>query len=331
MFAFSKGDVYKYAITCMNGSMEMESELPASASIDAQATKNETIISAGASAYVEAPAEFDPQPFMEGAFVEIKNYTAIFILEDGRVGSGIFVNSCGFDGILTANHVASPIMKGKRFSLCIAEHPHSLWLNPEHFEHVPIGKMRDRSDEQHLGPDLSFIIIRDSNLLEILRSLKSFCFLDSQKLAFFAAPPERLLWAVAGSPFESKTLVNRDCDPDGPLTKLSNFVGWGQFKARSVRDAFDYIDLEIPAGEGGYPLNYQGVSGGGIWLIPLEIDSNEDAQTVGYAKPILGGVAFFQTDPPIGGQRTIVGHGWESIYSTVKETLKSKRNTESTS
>src|SRR5579863_5718541 len=103
--------------------------------------------------YIEGPLDFDPVPHLEKAFDEIKNYTAIFILGDGRVGSGTFVNACGYDGILTAHHVAEPVLNSSVFALCIAEHPHTLWLRSENFEHVPVGHVRNNPKPED-GPDL---------------------------------------------------------------------------------------------------------------------------------------------------------------------------------
>jgi hypothetical protein len=274
--------------------------------------------------FMDAPPGFDPQPHIEKAFAEIKNYTAIFILEDGRIGSGVFVNTCGLDGILTAYHVAQPICESKLFALCIAEHEHSLWLHSEHFEHVPVGRMLDNPVERANGPDLSFIIIRDKKLLEILRSLKSFCFLDSQKLDYLESPLDRNQWAIAGSPFESKESLKGEFAKGGPLTKVSNWVGLGHCQSRKVRENFDYLEIETWAGIDQYPLNYEGVSGGGFWLIPLEIDDNEDVQTVAHARPVLAGTAFYQTDPPLNQKRVITGHGFDSIYSGLRQLLRAK-------
>ncbi len=265
---------------------------------------------------------FDPQPHLKKAFPEIGNYTAIFIFGDGLVGSGTFVNTCGFDGILTAHHVAKAVFESEEFALCIANREHGLWLQTRDFEHVPIGFPRDRpySDE---GPDLSFIIIRNAILLGILKSLKSFCFLESQQLRFLETPLNRLYWAVAGSPFESKAIVRPDSVPGGSLTKVSNFVGRGIFESRTKRNGFDYIDIKVPCSFENFPENYEGVSGGGFWVIPMEIDSSENVNTIAHAKPLLAGVAFYQSEP-LNGEIILTGHGYESVYSGVRDVLKSK-------
>src|SRR5216683_1277754 len=190
--------------------------------------------------FIDGPPGFDPKEHIANALLEIKNYTAIFVLEDGRVGSGIVVNSCGFDGILTAHHVAVPVLESEVFALCIAEYPHSLWVRSQHLEHVVVGESSKDTSKQQLGPDLSFLIIRDAKLLEILRSLKSFCFLDSTNLSYFKDPLERMYWAIAGSPHESYERIDENYSDGAPLAKLSNFAGEGVFQSRTVRDDFDY-------------------------------------------------------------------------------------------
>src|SRR5947208_14227285 len=113
--------------------------------------------------FIDAPPGFDPKPHIGRAFGEIKNYTAILIFEDGRVGSGVFVNACGFDGILTAHHVAEEILKVPEFALCVSERTATgLWVKSKNVQHLIIGKILENTERQN-GPDLSFLIIRDTN------------------------------------------------------------------------------------------------------------------------------------------------------------------------
>ena len=261
-------------------------------------------------------------PHIANAAKMIKNYTAIFIFEDGRVGSGVFVNACGFEGILTAHHVAEVVFKFPEFALCVAEHPHSLYVKSEYLEHIVIGDSTGNPEPKN-GPDLSFIVIRDSNLSGILRSLKSFCFLESQELSYFDAPLHRINWEVAGSPHEFYLPVKGRRE-DGPLAKLANFVGDAAFLARTERHGFDYVDLSAPCEQASFPNSYEGVSGGGFWLVPLEIDPSEDVKTIGHAAPVLAGIAFYQSEPK-NRERVITGHGFDSIYSRVRQALADRK------
>lgn len=269
--------------------------------------------------YIQPTKPFDLHPHMVGAVHEIKHYTVLFILKDKRVCSGIFVNTCGHDGILTAHHVAEPVLESSQFGLCVAESPHSLFLRSEHCQHVPIGHVPNNPNEEN-GPDLSFIIIRDANLLATLRSLKSFCYLDTKDLAYFESPLERMNWCISGSPHEASKVIG--ISPDyGPLVMFQNFVGEATFHSRTVRDGFDFVKLKVPCGEGNFPKNCEGMSGGGMWLVPLSIDPNADPKTIRHEAPILAGVSFYQSEIEK-GERVITGHGYDSIYSRVRQTLK---------
>ena len=108
---------------------------------------------------------------------------------------------------------------------------------------------------------------------------------------------------------------------DGPLIKYQNFVGETTFHSRTVRDEFDFIKLKVPCGEGNFPKNCEGMSGGGIWLVPLSIDPNRDPKTIRHESPILAGVSFYQSEIE-DGERVITGHGYDSIYSRVRQALK---------
>jgi len=267
-----------------------------------------------------APAGFDPREHIARAGDEIRHYTAIFSFEDGRVASGTFVNACGFYGILTAHHVAKVVFKFPEFGLCVSERtPTGLWVKSANLEHVIIGEPPKDADPQ-IGPDLSFLIIRDSNLLESLKSLRTFCFLESKDQSYFTFPLERMHWAIAGSPDEAKEVIQTNYK-GGPLTKLRNLVGEAVFKSRNTRNDFDYIELKIPIDVEPFPKSYQGVSGGGFWLMPL---NRQDDQVTIRIDPILAGVAFHESEPE-GGDRIITGHGPDSIYTRLIESLSSRK------
>jgi hypothetical protein len=271
--------------------------------------------------HVQPTKPFDLQPHMVGAVNEIKHYTAIFVLEDKRVASGVFVNTCGFDGILTAYHVAEPVLDTSEFGLCIAEHPHGVFVPSLNCQHVPVGHVRNNPAPDH-GPDLSFIVLRDANLLGTLRSLKSFCFLDKKDLEYFQSPLKRMNWCISGSPYEASKLMG--IFPDGPLMKYQNFVGEATFDSRIIRDGFDLIKLRLTCGEGSFPENCEGMSGGGMWLVPFSVEAGGDPDTIRHEAPILAGISFYQSAIE-NGERVITGHGYDSIYSRVRQTLNALR------
>lgn len=261
----------------------------------------------------------DILPHLEKAIHDIKHYTAqIVLLKSKTVCSGTFVSACGFDGILTAYHVARPVLEDAQFGLCIAEYQHALFVRSENCQHVVIGRANNGKQGED-GPDLSFIIIRDTKLLGILRSLKSFCNLDRKDLEYFQSPLDRMTWFISGNPHEATKLAG--ISKDGPLMVYQNFIGESTFHSRSVRDGFDFIQLKVTSGQANFPNDCEGMSGGGMWLVPFTIESADDIKSIRHEAPLLAGVSFYQSEAE-NGERTITGHGYESIYTRLRQTLR---------
>jgi hypothetical protein len=126
-------------------------------------------------------------------------------------------------------------------------------------------------------------------------------------------------WCISGSPDEAKKELG--IFHDGPLVMFQNFVGEATFHDRIERAGFDFVKLKMPSGEWNFPKDCKGMSGGGMWLVPLSIDPNGDPKTIRHEAPILAGVSFYQSEIE-NGERVITGHGYDSIYSRVRQTLK---------
>src|SRR5258707_13230313 len=93
--------------------------------------------------------------------------------DDWPIGSGTLVKTRGFEGILTASHVAAEIFRQPSIGMCIVDKRHRLSGPPSGLEDVPVGAS-PRNARADVGPDLSFLIIRDPTWLNDLRHLKSF-------------------------------------------------------------------------------------------------------------------------------------------------------------
>lgn len=267
---------------------------------------------------IDPPRGFDPQSLLrlwEAATREIADYTALIVLEDGRTGSGTFVTANGIDGILTAHHVATKLIKPNSvFHLVITSYAHKLPVSSTLFEHVVIGDSND-NPRPHLGPDLSFLRILDVRLLSTIKGRKSFLRLDGKNFSFFRRHlKRRMKWFVAGAPYEFAEPTESHGVPPEQLTKLSSFVGDAIYRSITDRNGFDDIKVNVPSGEYNFPARYGGVSGGGIWMVPLSIGHDEDLKTIRYEAPFLAGVVFFES-PMRNKERVITGHGPNSIYA----------------
>jgi hypothetical protein len=269
-------------------------------------------------------------PFFREAGSRIKDYSALFIFEDGEMGSGTFINIGGFMGILTAYHVAEYLYRFKEFRLCIADYPHRLTIESSILKHVPIG-IPPKGCKPEVGPDLSFLIIQDPTLVEAIHCEKIFYNLDFAPDYSVHEPLNPKFWCPTGTYFDSLRLLADNYKDDGPLKRLANFVGTGVFPYELSKDKdgqFDYLKFVVPAGPYGFPNNYKGISGGGFWLIPFETEADAngkaDDKKIGFRPPFLAGVEYSQSDPNLTDrERTLYGHGPASI-SLVRQVLKSK-------
>jgi hypothetical protein len=272
--------------------------------------------------HIEPPKDFDIEPYLIKSNAEIAHFTIIFIGDNKWVSSGTFVNYGGYYGILTAQHVAKELWKSSNVALSITEYPSRVKFDPKHCEHVMIGENVLESED---GPDLSFLIIRDTNLLGILKAHKSFYLLDNKDLSYFKDTPlDRMVLSIAGSPDEARQLIEMS-PTDGPVMKLQNFVGLARLQTRTTRDGFDFLKVAVPFNEGNYPNAYGGMSGGGIWLVPFTVEG-DDCSTIRYESPILVGVSYFESLPE-GREKIITAHGYDSIYVNVRQILKNKNVT----
>jgi hypothetical protein len=261
------------------------------------------------------------RPHIAKAAEVIKDYTAIFAFNDGALGSGTFVNIGGFTGILTAYHVAEYLERFADFSLVVADYPHRLEATTQTVHHVVVGSPPPQSAPE-TGPDLSFLVIRNPTLVEAIQSEKLFYNMDFAHSDPLSAPTTPKIWGVAGTFSDSFERIAEDYRGE-PLSKLQNFVGTGDFRYETWKKDFDYIRLTVPAGESTFPWHYDGLSGGGFWLIPMEVDASSDLSTIGHRPPLLTGVQFAQSDPE-NRERVLTAHGFNSIGTKLRQALEAQ-------
>ncbi len=292
--------------------------------------------------YREAPPGFNAQPHVLNALQEAKHHVAMFFTKGELVGSGTFVNAWGFEGILTAFHVARNVLKEDRFALCIDENENNFWLSSNDFEEVVVGWPKRPSSNE--GPDLSFLAFRNLEKLNQLRSKKSFFHLASLAPSRFDDELiKHVVWVVAGTPQDGCKRAERRDAIGRPIVRLLNVLLPVTFKERTLdKNGFDYVRLEIPTGADLFALrdgetaleskeasqrlfSYVGMSGGGIWLISFRFTRpGDDSESITYQPPLLAGVQFHQSGrKEENGRycRTLTGHGFDSIYSRLRHVL----------
>jgi hypothetical protein len=254
-----------------------------------------------------------PAEIKDAGTREMANYSVSLILHQKLIGSGTLIRVGDQHGILTAAHVARIVEKADQpIGVNIADHPHGFFIPKQCFEHIIVGAS-ESLDDAH-GPDLSILRILDLNDLATIKSKKSFYPLDRSNVIRFweSLPINEMLWHLVGAPDERSSSEGVFGTRDHILG-VKHFLGEATYKERQIRGKFDFVTLQLIAGQYSFPSDYGGVSGGGIWLLPLTLDPEIGKSTMSYDAPILAGVPFYQRGI-INGEREIICHGPESIY-----------------
>lgn len=214
---------------------------------------------------------------------------------------------------MTADHVVQALPKGDRIPLFLRRttQVHSIDATG-----VSVARIA-RGPDPAVGPDLAVITLAPS-VAGSLAAIKSFHNLDRVR--------DRVLnglfdirdgfWLAQGF-LQERTSVGLDRSEDGFTKYFYNFSGVGGPDSIDVVGQFDYLDFPVShEARQESPINYGGMSGGGIWQLPLKRNGSE----VHYLHPILGGVIFYQhrtTETQCG----IRGHGPRSVYEAVHSAL----------
>jgi hypothetical protein len=211
----------------------------------------------------------------------------------------------------------------------VSEAWHQLWVKPAAVEHVVIG-WDETEGPTSSGPDLSFIIIHDKELRDIISTQGiEFYDLDARNSTdVFGSPFRKFNWCVAGNPNENvlphEQLLNGQ--PHN-LVSINAAAMQGNFYNHAFRDQFDYIELHLLSSLHDFPACYKGVSGGGIWYQRLVTNDEKHY----HVQPVLAGIACWQsahTSERGYKVRKITGHGWVSIYGQVRKVLAERRKTQ---
>jgi hypothetical protein len=243
-------------------------------------------------------------------------HTAIIVRLDTTICSGVFAKSFGYHGILTAGHCAELILEKKRIAFAVSELAHQLWVDCKSLDHVPIEQVKQN------GPDLSFLIIKDAKLVELLeRQHKLFYDLDRQDVGLLQQSLITTHWCICGSPREKLDQKFALIDNE---THVLNTTPCVCMQTRLIKiqsdDKYDYVHLESLAKLEDYPIDYTGVSGSGIWYQRFVTMDDVNYRV----EPILAGIVAWQL-PRKNNSRTIIGHCYHSIYWDIRKALKEKR------
>ena len=268
----------------------------------------------------EVPASGISPELRESIVRDIYPFVVAFVIGNHPSGSGTFVSVGEYHGILTARHVADDLFAAPpdNLSLCIENTAHRLEIRKSQILHIPVGIPKNEDGEL---PDLSFVQIVDKRLLRVIASKKAFYNLGAHSDDFlsFIRYFRRSWWSVSGSPkaFSREITVSNG----EKLMRISIFVGEATYRTNSQQDTsdLDQVVVKVPIG-GAFPVDYDGMSGGGVWLAPLMSEAESPSASF---KPelILAGVIHSQL-PPKSQHRILHANGPRSVFQRVPEALR---------
>lgn len=233
--------------------------------------------------------------------------------------SGTFVEIASKKGILTASHVVKEILaESQQFALSIQQRTHHFAIRREEVHVIEVPK----PDKHTRGPDLAFMLLLPQDKLDTIQTHKYFLNLDKRRKQVLSEPlpTEVGFWIVSGHPAAystSEALPAEHID----VKHFPNNLGIGGVEREYTEKGFDYIETGVDhSSGGGVPEDLGGVSGGGLWQVP--ISGLKDGQTKA-DDPILLGVAFWQTGVNRGKSKVIC-HGRRSVYGVLYDLVAQK-------
>ncbi len=232
----------------------------------------------------------------------IRDHSSPLFLDGELAGSGTFISWDDEFGILTAHHVPhNPKDSGRRFDfsvsstqklgLSLVEHAHRFELEMRNLRPVDIAGPIDPSDLER-GPDLAVIRLGGKATVVDIAARKSFYRVShrtDERLA--ASLRDDGIFVVCGAAQEEEEQTGPELGfTEVTMQNLTTF--YGGLHRRFDRDGYQYAELSVQrTGVDDPPDNFGGVSGGGLWRVPVERDV-PNGYRIG--PPVLAGVVFFQ-------------------------------------
>lgn len=260
-----------------------------------------------------------PESIAKAVMHELSHFVVGFLKIEGigtnrpiLLGSGVLVSAGKTHAILTAHHVIECLEKNNHLGLLLGKSEKANSINTQGFGFRKIA----RGNEDSSGPDLGAVILAP-NISSSIAAKKSFFNLDLYYDQMLTNPPELNagFWISQGY-LDERTAVTKDTDRNGITITFNLFNGLGSPEYIEPVDRFDYFKYPIVPPRTS-PVSWGGMSGGGLWQIPLKRQSGN----LTYLKPLLSGVLFYEQL-----EKGIVSHlkchARKSIYEIAYDCIK---------
>ncbi len=224
------------------------------------------------------------------------------------LGSGTLVKVGTTHAMLTAHHVIKVLPKTGRLGLLLSFSSKPYTVDIQGIEYIEIARGTKESD----GPDIGAVILAPNIAASIEAKSKVFYNLETRRDILLNTPPHLRdgVWLVNGF-INEKTTTIRGQDGYGLIKGFYNLSAVGSPDPAIVINCHDYFDFPTsPTCRSITPKSFEGMSGGGLWQVPIKRDENgEFCQK----PPLLSGLVFYQQCDNEGAF-SVKCHGRISIY-----------------
>lgn len=272
-----------------------------------------------------------PERVREAIRQETKHYSVPLVINDIPIGSGTLVEIDGSHGVLTAEHV---VRYPKRQDLWLTNNSHKgpkLLIPPMDspgeivFESYALRVLTTERKRDDFGPDLALIVLPPSGMLNEIRGRRSFYPLAREPEAKFReAGHDTGFVAFCGFP---ASIQKQDVPTLGftQVIQLGGFAFLTGPEKYEDKDEWDYFELGVRREEmGEVGDSFGGVSGGGVWRVPVYRKKDAAEGEEYYQNRTLAGVAFYEENHLPHGRFFVRAHGPKSMYRTFLPELRKR-------
>ncbi len=263
-----------------------------------------------------------PRDLFDAVVQDLAMYTIAFLhLEKAAagkqvelLGSGVLVSIGNIRAILTAHHVVQTLPRTGRLGLLLEKTPVPHTVDAGGVAFLEIARGGRDSD----GPDIAAIVLAPQ-IASAIAAKKTFFDLKSHREQLLNNPPELRdgVWFAQGF-LEERTVVTPDPDGLGITKGFYNFSGVGGPKNSFQIDEHDYFEFPVSyESRHTAPTSWGGMSGGGLWQIPLKRQGSE----LVHLSPLLSGVLFYQ-QPTTETECGVKCHGRRSLYEVAYNCIR---------
>lgn len=255
-----------------------------------------------------------PRALVDDVIKDLAQYTIGFLdvkkvansQQVDLLGSGVLISVGKTRAILTAHHVVRVLPRTGRLGLLLERTPQPHTIDTQGAAFLEIA----RGTQDALGPDLGAVVLAQQ-IASAIASIKTFYNLDARRDQLLHSPPDLRdgVWIAQGF-LEEGTVITPD--PDGRrITKgFYNFSGVGGPEAIDQIGEHDYFEFPVShEARQTSPRSWGGMSGGGLWQIPLK----RQGSGLVHLTPLLSGILFYQ-QPTTDTECGVRGHGRRSVY-----------------